>query len=372
MKEKTVAMVFALIAVLLMVLSGPPRVVNAAPTGIRFISDVTELGPGNVVGTTFTVAVVVEDVNNLYGLDVQIGWTTEYVHCIHHVTTIPFESYPTPIPPSPYGGILHAPYIPVKDVVNESKGISGADPETMAWFAAASILPSPTFNGNGTVAVFTFNVTDQPYLPQNATFRIHGTSATLADNGGVPIPYVIMDLEIPLYGRPPPNIKITYAQAYPKMVCYGSVLHVDVNITNDAGYPVATNVTMYANGTGVATLPMTIEAYNTTTVTVNASVTIAGGLDLANYSIMVYAWPILGESTIEDNTFNCGIITVKLIGDVDGDLDVDILDVVQITSIYGAKKGEPQYNPSSDLDHDGIITILDVVTCVAHYGYKYP
>jgi hypothetical protein len=59
-------------------------------------------------------------------------------------------------------------------------------------------------------------------------------------------------------------------------------------------------------------------------------------------------------------------------GDVDGDFDVDICDVVRITSIYGSKQGDPEFNPDSDLDGDGAITILDVVICTSHYGDKWP
>jgi acyl-homoserine lactone acylase PvdQ len=64
--------------------------------------------------------------------------------------------------------------------------------------------------------------------------------------------------------------------------------------------------------------------------------------------------------------------TPKLTGDVDGDFDVDILDVVRITSIYGLKRGDPNFNPESDLDNDGAVTIFDVVICTSHYGQKYP
>jgi hypothetical protein len=64
--------------------------------------------------------------------------------------------------------------------------------------------------------------------------------------------------------------------------------------------------------------------------------------------------------------------TPKLVGDVDGDLDVDIFDVVLITSCYGKKRGDPAYNPNSDINGDGIVTIFDVVLCTSHYGQKHP
>jgi len=65
------------------------------------------------------------------------------------------------------------------------------------------------------------------------------------------------------------------------------------------------------------------------------------------------------------------IVTVLSSGDVDGDGDVDIFDVVKITSIYASKFGDPRFDPDCDLDVDGAITIFDVVMCTSHYGEKW-
>jgi hypothetical protein len=60
-------------------------------------------------------------------------------------------------------------------------------------------------------------------------------------------------------------------------------------------------------------------------------------------------------------------------GDINFDGEVDIHDVVAMSSIYGCKEGEPNWNPNADLSPPyGKIDILDLVTCVYHYGEKYP
>jgi PDZ domain-containing secreted protein len=60
-------------------------------------------------------------------------------------------------------------------------------------------------------------------------------------------------------------------------------------------------------------------------------------------------------------------------GDIDGDGDVDIADVVLATSQYGLTPEMPNYNATivglADLapPYNGIINIYDIVTQVSHY-----
>jgi hypothetical protein len=61
-----------------------------------------------------------------------------------------------------------------------------------------------------------------------------------------------------------------------------------------------------------------------------------------------------------------------VLGDVNGDNHVDILDVVRITAIYGVKRGDALYAGESDINGDGTITILDLVLCTANYGKSKP
>jgi hypothetical protein len=57
-----------------------------------------------------------------------------------------------------------------------------------------------------------------------------------------------------------------------------------------------------------------------------------------------------------------------LLGDVDGDRDVDIYDIVAMAGAYGSEEGDPAYHPSYDLDADGDVDIVDITTAAGNYG----
>jgi len=366
MKKTVNAILFFVVATLAISLLIPVEICTAQATVARFISDVSELGPGSV-GRQFKVAVVVENVENLYGFDIQLNWTTQWIRYVSHVVTVPAQQYPAPNPPSPYSGILNAPAFKIKDEVDELKNIPGAEPDAMAWFAAASMVPASPFNGNGTVVVFEFQVIDQPFWG-NTTIVFHFVQVALGDIYAHPIPVVWIDLEIPLYGREQFNIIIEDVH-HAATACYGHSLFIHVLVTNDGQYFQIVDIITYVNDTAVNTTAIELESYESNTTTCEWK---TEGYELGNYSISVYAIPIPGESNFTDNTFEAAPVTLKVIGDVDDDLDVDIFDVTQVTSIYGVKKGDPRYNEKCDFDQDSAITIFDVVTCVAYYGTKYP
>jgi len=172
------------------------------------------LGLENVVNTTFSIAVVVENVEDLRGLDIQLRWNTTYLEYVNHTVTIPIEDYPEPIFPSPYTGILHHPYLEAANFVNEEGiDISGVTPGAMAWWEYSQMAPSPSFNGNGTVVIIKFRVKDQPYideLPQgvdHVNLTLHFVSTSLGNSEGAPIPHTSIDANIKLYARlPSPDI----------------------------------------------------------------------------------------------------------------------------------------------------------------------
>jgi hypothetical protein len=86
------------------------------------------------------------------------------------------------------------------------------------------------------------------------------------------------------------------------------------------------------------------------------------------YAIGVFAGPVFNEVKILDNVQTEGLIIVTVPGDVEGDRDVDIFDIVRMAGVYGLTKPNPSYHPNCDIDGDGDIDIFDIVIAAGHYG----
>ena len=75
---------------------------------------------------------------------------------------------------------------------------------------------------------------------------------------------------------------------------------------------------------------------------------------------------ILGETNTTDNILVHGWVFVTIGGDVDGDRDADIFDIVGMASVYGVSQPNPRYDFSCDVDRD--IDIFDIVIAAGNYG----
>jgi hypothetical protein len=162
----------------------------------------------DITDTEFTIAVVVENVTDLWCFDVQFCWNMTYLDYVNHTVTVPEEDYPDLIPPSPYTGILHFPTTRVKEVVDES-GIPLAELGTMAWFIYSDRAGSPPFDGSGTLFIMSVRVKYQPYIYELPSDEDHVnlslcfTSTELGDEFGQLIPHTSTDGIIKLYARTP-------------------------------------------------------------------------------------------------------------------------------------------------------------------------
>jgi parallel beta-helix repeat protein len=142
---------------------------------------------------------------------------------------------------------------------------------------------------------------------------------------------------------------------------------INVTVQNQGSQTQIFNITLYANTNVIQTLKLYLLSGKTATRTITWSTV---GWTKGAYTIKATVTIIPAETDKADNTFVYGIIKITVPGDVDGDRDIDIYDIVRIASAYGAKRGEARFDPNCDIDSNNEITIYDVVIATSRYGYK--
>jgi len=61
-------------------------------------------------------------------------------------------------------------------------------------------------------------------------------------------------------------------------------------------------------------------------------------------------------------------VTESIPGDLDGDCDVDVVDIMMVASHWNAVEGDPRYDPACDMDNDGDIDVVDIMLVASHWG----
>jgi len=61
-------------------------------------------------------------------------------------------------------------------------------------------------------------------------------------------------------------------------------------------------------------------------------------------------------------------VTESIPGDLDEDCDVDVIDIMVVSSRWNAIEGEQRYDPGCDMDNDGDIDVVDIMLVASHWG----
>jgi hypothetical protein len=91
-------------------------------------------------------------------------------------------------------------------------------------------------------------------------------------------------------------------------------------------------------------------------------------LALGNYTVSTSVDPVDGELNVDDNTLTGYSILLTIPGDVDGNREVNIFDIVRMAGGYGTKPPNLKYDAACDIDGDRDIDIFDIVLAAGHYG----
>jgi len=162
------------------------------------------------------------------------------------------------------------------------------------------------------------------------------------------------------------NVTTSKAGCLPmETVGNGTTCNVTATFENQGGFTETFNATVKAGATVIGAQVVVLNAGQNITITfVWDTTSFAHG----DYLISAEASVVPGETDTADNTMNYGTVRVTWKGDVDGDGDVDIFDIVRMATIYGVVKPNPSYDPNCDIDNDGDIDIFDIVAAATNYG----
>jgi len=149
----------------------------------------------------------------------------------------------------------------------------------------------------------------------------------------------------------------------------------NVTVENQGGAIETANVTAFYNATAII-LPdgknyttVTLAALTSTTIEVLWNTT---GVTKGNYTLSAYATPVSGETDTGDNTCTDGKVRVTILGDVNGDRTVNIVDLTIVSLAYGRFKGEPGYNPEADITEDQLVDMRDLFIVARNLGHTDP
>ena len=220
---------------------------------------------------------------------------------------------------------------------------------------------------------------DQGSVPSGVNVVFSGSIVWIG-NPGIK-PYAV-DISVTSVNPLPPHYSV-FQVYHHGMRLDGQPISMNYTVTvsrtdNDAGVgslyvEVGLNRTNVNNATdtrNIGTGDVYLASGNGTTATFTWNET--STMNPGNYSITGYA------NVLDNNTFdidpsgnqltNDTVQAKELIGDVNGDGDVDILDAIAIGIVWGLNSTSPRWNPDADLNKDGNISILDYIVLGLHFG----
>ena len=165
------------------------------------------------------------------------------------------------------------------------------------------------------------------------------------------------------------NIAIENIACSKTVVGQGYGANINVTVTNQGNLTETFNVTVYGNTTIIETREFNLTSGNSKDITFTWS---TAGVAKGYCTISAYAWPVPGETNKADNMLTGSLLKITIVGDVNGDGKVNLIDVFSVALAYGSYPGHPTWNPNYDINNDGKINLIDYFTTALNYGKTDP
>lgn len=153
-------------------------------------------------------------------------------------------------------------------------------------------------------------------------------------------------------------------------------------IANNGDFDEIFNVTVEANTTIIQNQTVPLNSGSAITQVFNWN---TSGFAKGNYTIILYAVPMLHQANTSDTNFTGGWVIVSMVGDLTGgtpnswgfvpDGTVDGSDIIVVSRCYGSYPGAAppmKWNANCDINNDNVIDGSDLIIVSRHYGQSDP
>jgi len=140
---------------------------------------------------------------------------------------------------------------------------------------------------------------------------------------------------------------------------------INIKITNIDSYSEMYNVYVYANDTIIGTFAnITLPNNSTTTLTLNWNTT---GFTYGNYILNAFIEKASEKAIVSFNVKGY-MVKVTILGDINGDGIVNVLDLTKVGIAFGSYPGHPKWDPLADLNNDNKVNVLDLSLVGVNFG----
>ena len=246
---------------------------------------------------------------------------------------------------------------------NKTSGTVDFQIDNVFWISNQTLL---VFDPSSTYRLEVTGTDNGTYEMETSWQDIAGTTITMLHSNST-----ITENETQVYTfGADPNVVLMNILPSKTVVCQGFGLQVNATVADLSGVNATTDVTLYANGTIIGTQnALNVSGWDSANACYALNTT---GLAYGNYTISAYAWPVPGETNTADNNLTFGWVKVTIVGDVNGDGKVNLIDVFSVALAYGSYPGHPTWNPNYDINNDFEINLIDYFTTALNYGKTDP
>lgn len=175
---------------------------------------------------------------------------------------------------------------------------------------------------------------------------------------------------VPPPPRPPENdhdVAIVGVSPSRVIIGEGNTLAISVTVANLGKYSEATTVSVYADTMLIDAYPIFIAIGHTESFDFAWN---SSGFAKAIYRLSAVADPVFGETEAAraNNTYDDGEVTVTIIGDVQGDMRVDCLDILSLGKAYLSDPEKSNWNLYCDFNDDGRVDSYDLQLLSQNFG----